>query len=104
MWDWVIVRKSVRGQGSIVTIPREYGAVRHPFVTKLLEDDKHSARLTDEEKELLVTWFDLQCPYFDTYMQPARVDGDNTLVRIKVDPWPAWGESRTHKVHYFQGK
>lgn len=104
MFEDVIVRKSPHELTSVPTPPKRFGAIRHPFVTKLIEDEKHAKLLTDEEKQLLVAWFDLQCPYFDTYMQQMRVNRKNELVRIKVDPFPPFGDTREHTVHYFEGK
>ncbi len=99
MWDYIIIRQSVNGQLSIPNIPKEYGAIRHPLATKLVEDEDHAKLLSEQEKELIMTWFDVQSPYFDTYMQQAGNGRGKKLVRVKVDPYPPFGESRDHVIH-----
>lgn len=99
MYDHIIVRRSIRGQDSIVNIPKMYGAVRHPLAKKLLGEGKHGKLLTDEEKQLIMTWFDIQSPYFDTYMQNKPGRKNKGLVRVKVDPFPPFGDSREHTIH-----
>jgi hypothetical protein len=98
MFDHVIVRKSIRGQPSLPNPVKVYGAIRHPLARKLTGEGKHGKMLTDDEKRLIVTWFDIQSPYFDTYMQAVGRSKHN-LVRVKVDPFPPFGDSREHTVH-----
>jgi hypothetical protein len=100
MFDHVIVRKSIKGQGSLVNIPREYGAIRHPLATKLVEDKKHARLLSRDQTETLMTWFDVQSPYFDTYMFQASIDGKSRLMRVKVEPYAPFGDSREHTIHW----
>jgi mono/diheme cytochrome c family protein len=99
MYDYVIVRRSVRGEDSLVTPTKKYGAIAHPLVTTLLEKKSHQKLLTDEQLRLLVTWFDIQAPYFDTYMQQVRRGRDRSLERVRVDPWEPFGPVREHTIH-----
>ncbi len=99
MFDYVIVRRSVRGEDALVTPPKKYGAIRHPFARTLVDDPKHRKRLTDEQLELIMTWFDMQAPYFDTYMQQVRRGRKRGLARVRVEPFPPFGKSRQHVIH-----
>ena len=69
MADFVQVRESAgKEEQGIPNIPKRYGAIAHPFVSKLVEPgDDHAKLLTEEEKQLLMTWFDIQTPYFSVY-------------------------------------
>ncbi len=59
----------------------------------------HQKLLTDEQLRLLVTWFDIQAPYFDTYMQQVRRGRDRALERVRLDPWEPFGPLREHTIH-----
>jgi hypothetical protein len=66
MVDFVNVRSSAdrQGEDAIPNIPNRYGAIAHPLAAKLVGEGKHGTLLTDEEKQLLMTWFDIQAPYY----------------------------------------
>ncbi len=98
-FDGVLVRQSSKNPGGAVTQPREYGAVTHPFAKKLVEDPEHRKRLTDTELQTLMNWFDVQIPYFATARERA---GGNGLIQVKIDPYPPFGESRSHTIHHGQ--
>jgi hypothetical protein len=96
MFDYIIIRSDETG--GRVTKPLQFGAIRHPFAIKLVEDPEHRKRLTDQEVQLLMNYFDVQAPYFDTYRQKQRKD----LIQVRVEPYPPFGTSRQHAIH--QGK
>jgi hypothetical protein len=90
MVDFVNVRKSADSdEQGIVTIPKRYGAIAHPLPAKLTGEGKHAKMLTAEEKELIMTWFDIQCPYFAVY-RPWKGNGR------KVEPYDPWGKTREY--------
>jgi hypothetical protein len=94
-WDkmrkGVIVRGGTEGR---VTEVKQFGAWQHPLALKLIKDAAHKKMLTPEELETIMTWFDLQVPYFDTYMQKVK----GKLTRVKVKPYPAWSKDRDHEI------
>jgi hypothetical protein len=99
MLEDVIVRDSPAELTSVPTPPKRFGAVRHPFARKLVVDPKHRKRLSEDDLCLVMTWFDVQVPYFDTYMQQVG----KALVRVKVDPYAPFDASRELAIHYPDG-
>jgi hypothetical protein len=95
MFGDVIVRKSPDDLTSVPNPPKRFGAIRHPLAQKLVKDQVHNKLLSKEEKELVMTWFDVQAPYFDTYFQKVG----QKWQRVKVEPYPPFGESREHIIH-----
>jgi hypothetical protein len=98
-WDVMYEDIYVRGKtGGRVTEINQFGAVKHPFATKLVEDGKHRERLTEQELQLLMNYFDVQAPYFSTFRRQERRD----LIQVRLEPYPPFGKSREHTIHYGQ--
>jgi hypothetical protein len=92
MIDYVNVRQSpVREERGIPNIPKRFGAIVHPFARKLSGDGKHAQILTEEERQLIMTWFDVQCPYYSEYTLKKR----DPVVLKPCDPW---GDSRDYII------
>jgi hypothetical protein len=90
MVDFVNVRKSADSdEQGIPNIPKRYGAIAHPFAAKLVGEGKHGKLLSDEEKQLIMTWFDVQCPYHAVY-RPWKGEG------LKVEPYDPWSKTREY--------
>jgi hypothetical protein len=45
-----------------------------------------------------MNFFDVQAPYFSTFRQKERRD----LIQVRLEPYPPFGESREHTIHYGQ--
>ncbi len=93
MFEDIYVRGKTEG---VVTEPRQFGAVKHPLMTKLLTDEKHSKLLTEEQKQMMSNFFDIQAPYFSTFRQKVRRD----MIQVILEPYAPFGESRNHKIHH----
>lgn len=92
MIDYVNIRQSPdRAEWGIPNIPKRFGAIVHPFARKLSGDGKHARMLTAEERQLIMTWFDVQCPYFSEY----NVVKQRPVVLKPCDPW---GDSRDYTI------
>lgn len=93
MVDFVNVRSSAdrQGEDAIPNIPNRYGAIAHPLAAKLVGEGKHGTLLTDEEKQLLMTWFDIQAPYY-AVCYAWMGDGKTKTVL----PYPPFEKSREY--------
>jgi hypothetical protein len=94
MFGGVIERKG-RIIGKVNEV-KQLGAIRHPFALHLVNNSEHVKRLTPDELQLIMTFFDLQVPYFATYRQMKGKD----LIQVRVDPYPPFGKSRVHTIHH----
>jgi hypothetical protein len=94
MMDSVIVRDD--GTGGRVTEVRQFGAVKHPLAQKLVKDAEHAKLLTADEKQLMMTFFDVQVPYFSTYRQTKGKE----LIPVRVEPFAPFGKSREYTIHH----
>ncbi len=93
MVKYVNIRKSLEEHDAIPNPVKTYGAVAHPLVNKVTGEGKHGKMLSDEEKQYLMTWFDIQAPYFDYFYaweKPAK--------HKRLKPYPPFGDSREYVV------
>ncbi len=78
--------------GPEVTEPKQFGTHRSKLILTLLSHKRHRkvrAGMSDDEWETLVTWIDIQAPYWDTYWDHETVSPSQ---RVRVDfpsPWEA---------------
>jgi len=94
MYDDILVRDN--DTKGAVTEPKQFGAIRHPMGKVLAEDAEHRKLLTDAEMELLMTFFDVQAPYFDTFRQKAR--HNQPLKQVRLIPYAPFGKDRQHTI------
>lgn len=94
MYDDILVRDD--GTMGAVTEPKQFGAIRHPMGKVLAEDPEHRKLLTDEETDLLMTFFDVQAPYFDTFRQNAGPK--QPLKQVRLIPYAPFEKDRQHKI------
>jgi len=94
-----LVSISDRFSGPEVTKPQEFGSSRSKLIRTLLNPPAamKSVKLSREDWISLVTWVDLNAPYFDTYTDKdtVRRTGLARYVRVEFpDPWqrPPAGE------------
>ncbi len=85
--------------GAEVTPPLAFGSARSKLILTLLDDKLHrdEVKMSREDWVALVTWVDLNAPYFDTYANKETTRGGKPAqwVRVKFpDPWttPPAGE------------
>jgi hypothetical protein len=98
-WDIMFKDIYVRGKTrGLVTEINQFGAVKHPLARKLVEDEDHRKRLTEQELQLMMNFFDVQAPYFSTFRQKERRE----LIQVRLEPYSPFGESREHTIHYGQ--
>ncbi len=93
MEDYINIRQSLNEDIAIPNPVKKYGAIAHPLVKKVTGEGKHGKLLTDEEKQYLMTWFDIQSPYFDYFYaweKPAK--------HKRLKPYPPFGDSREYVV------
>ncbi|MFP4580521.1 MAG: hypothetical protein ACLFQ6_07320 [Candidatus Sumerlaeia bacterium] len=91
MADYVNIRVSLKEDDAIPNPVKKYGAVAHPLVKKVTGGGDHGKLLTDEEKQYLMTWFDIQSPYNDTFYHWLP---ENKQKRLK--PYDPFGDSRDY--------
>jgi cytochrome c553 len=93
MVDFVNVRSSADRQDEvgIPNIPKRYGAIAHPLATKLTGEGKHAKLLSDEEKQLIMTWFDIQSPYYSVSYAWLGEGKTKTVL-----PYPPFEKSREY--------
>jgi len=86
-----LVTISDRFSGAEISQPREFGSARSKLILTLLgEKHRERAKLTRDEWIALVTWVDLNAPYFDSYTDKDRfrTQGKARYVRVLFpDPW-----------------
>jgi hypothetical protein len=79
--------------GTEITQPRQFGSYRSPLIRQLLDDPEHrkvSSKFTPAEWETLVTWIDVNAPYYGThlrYVGSSRKTGwILESVEVRLDP------------------
>jgi hypothetical protein len=82
-----------------VTQPLQFGSPRVPWAKFLVEDEKHSKLLTDDEKQTLMTWIDVRAPYWSHYMSLGR--GSKP---VQVNAFNPFGERREHELVVMDGE
>jgi hypothetical protein len=74
--------------GTEITQPRQFGSYRSPLIQKLIEHDAHvkiRRKLTADEWETLVTWVDVNAPYFGTHLRYAGRSKEKGHILESVD-------------------
>jgi hypothetical protein len=89
-----LVSLSNRFGGAEVTPTMEFGSSRSKLVLSLLNDPEHlkAVKMPREDWIALITWVDLNAPYFDTFAdkEPTGPDGAARWVTVEfLDPWLA---------------
>jgi hypothetical protein len=85
--------------GAEVTAPRAFGSARSKLIRTLLDDKVHrdEVKMARQDWVALVTWVDLNAPYFDTYANKETTRDGKPAQWVTVefpDPWtmPPAGE------------
>ena len=94
MYEGVLVRSD--DTMGAVTEPKQFGAIQHPMGKILSEDPNHRKLLTEREMELLMTFFDVQAPYFDTFRQQAG--RKEPLKQVRLVPYAPFEKDRQHTI------
>ncbi|MFP4057612.1 MAG: hypothetical protein ACLF0G_12160 [Candidatus Brocadiia bacterium] len=81
-----------RFSGAEVSEPREFGSARSKLILVLRDDPLHREKVHLGRQEWidLVTWVDLNAPYFDTYTDKDTWRRKRTVRLVRVllpDPW-----------------
>jgi hypothetical protein len=89
-----LVFLSNRLGGAEITPPLAFGSTRSPLLARLLDDKSpcKGIRANRDDWVALVTWVDLNAPYFDAYTnkEPSRNKEPVQWVRVTFpDPWQA---------------
>jgi len=83
--------------------PKQFGAIASPLV-RLLEKGHYDAQLSDEEWDRIVTWIDLNAPYYGTYVLTRYHANFGRCVVEGAEPlWEALGEACT-ECHKLRGR
>ncbi len=78
--------------GTEITRPRQFGSYRSPLIRQLLDDPEHRKvknKISPAEWETLVTWVDVNAPYYGTHLRYAGRTREGHIlesVRVKLDP------------------
>ena len=74
-----LVSVSNRFSNAAITRPKEFGSHKSRLTEVLLKDELHQEEvvLNREQWIALVTWIDLNAPYYDTFFNRRPTDGDD---------------------------
>jgi hypothetical protein len=82
-----LVSVSDRLSGGEVTQPLQFGSHKSPLIRTLLDDELHrkESQLSEQEWIALVTWVDLNAPYYDTFYNRRPSSGDEPVRDVVVE-------------------
>jgi hypothetical protein len=80
----------VKYNDGLVHLPKALGSPQAPLANKLIEDEKHRKRLTDDELQIIMAWLDVRTPYWDTYHHKRKP--------VTVKAFDPFGQQREHEL------
>ncbi len=82
---------------------KQFGAIASPLV-RLLEQGHHDVKLSEEEWDRIITWIDLNAPYYGTYALTRYHANFGRCVVADAEPlWAALGQACS-KCHQLRGR
>jgi len=84
-----LVSVSNRFSNAAITQPREFGSHKSRLIQTLKHDQLHKTetQLSRQQWIALVTWVDLNAPYYDTFFNRRPADGGAPRRDVRID-WP----------------
>ena len=83
--------------------PRAYGSTSSPLM-KYLEPSHYGVKLTQEEKERVACWIDLNVPFAGSWMELNYWDRLNHAVHSGLTPWYVYRDKMRQIYLYFEAK